>query len=257
MDIEAYFRSLSMELESQRDRVRQLIGGAHWPTDGGWKESVLRSVLRRLVGRGVDVGSGFFVVGEADSPEMDLILFRADSPVLFRDGDVVIVPAEAVLGIVEVKTRLNAATLREGITRLSDACNLARRHRRHICAGIFAYETDYATNREVLRQLRERCSDWPVQLDVITHGPDRFVRYWANPPRRGNLVYQKWHSYDMPGLSFGYFVQNFVSHVAPADIRTSGPPFYPREGKERHRDGAVYIRGSLIEALEDLRRAES
>jgi hypothetical protein len=47
MDIRAHFASLTQELEALRDRVRNLsVEDPHWPTDGEWKESVLRAVLK-------------------------------------------------------------------------------------------------------------------------------------------------------------------------------------------------------------------
>lgn len=249
MDIEAYFRSISQELESQRDRVRQFLGDRHWPTDGAWKESVLRAVLRRMVGSGVEIGSGFFLAGEVVSPQIDLLIYRSDSPVLFRDGDLVIVPAHAVRAVIEVKTRLRNHTLSEGLTHLTRACGNLRGLRRNVMTGLFAHESDYRTNGEILRRLRRLCSTDPV--DVIANGPDRFVRYWANEPGTTS-VYEQWHSYEMAGLAFGYFIQNLVSHMAPDGIRVSGAPFYPRGGKERHLDGRVRRAGSIMELFEEL-----
>ena len=47
MNIGNYFRALSKECEAYKDRVRHFINDAHWPTDGEWKESVLRNLIRR------------------------------------------------------------------------------------------------------------------------------------------------------------------------------------------------------------------
>ena len=44
-DYSAYHRSLTEELYSLKDRIRNLV--SHWPTDGEHKEVALRSVLRR------------------------------------------------------------------------------------------------------------------------------------------------------------------------------------------------------------------
>ncbi len=251
MDTLAYFRSLSLELTSQRDRVRQLIGGRHWPTDGHWKESVLRAVLRRTVGGAAHVGSGFVVAGEQSSTQVDLLLYRRSSPVLFRDGDLVIVPVEGVRGLIEVKSCLTHRNLEPALLALTRLCGLLQPHRRNVLVGLFTFDTK-VSNAAVLRALREHCSEWPNQIDLLCHGPNRLVRYWHTRPGT-NAVYEQWHSYDMTDLAFGYFTHNFVSHLLPRGYRRSGPPLYPRDGKERHQDGAVYRRGSLIEALENLR----
>ena len=51
-----YFISLSNELSSLKNRVRNFIQGEHWLTDGEWKESVLRSFLRRNLPKSVEIG---------------------------------------------------------------------------------------------------------------------------------------------------------------------------------------------------------
>jgi hypothetical protein len=253
VDIEAYFESVSLELQSQRDRVRQLIGTAHWPTDGQWKESVLRSVLRRMIGEGVRVGSGFAVQGTTNSKQIDLLIYRADSPVLFRDGDLVVVPAAGVRAVIEVKTRLTSRNLTPALEHLAEICTTLERDRRRCVVGLFSYETQ-VSNQAVLAGLRTTCERWPLHIDLVCHGPDRFVRYYKDAPG-GGIAADKWHSYAMPRLAYGYFIQNIISHVAPADLPTSGPPFYPPGGKEDHRDGAIYHQHSLNEALEHFRTA--
>jgi len=64
VDVIKYFESLSTELSSLKDRVRYIIDDKHWLTDGEWKESVLRSILRRHLPSSVCVGSGFLVTPE-------------------------------------------------------------------------------------------------------------------------------------------------------------------------------------------------
>jgi hypothetical protein len=47
MNVRDYFESLGHELDALKHRVRYLIAETNWQTDGEWKESVLRQVLRR------------------------------------------------------------------------------------------------------------------------------------------------------------------------------------------------------------------
>ena len=47
MNVREYFQSLSQEIGALKHRVRHLIEDAHWQTDGEWKETVVRQVLRR------------------------------------------------------------------------------------------------------------------------------------------------------------------------------------------------------------------
>lgn len=46
MDPTIHFKSLALELNALKDRVRNFIDDAHWLTDGEWKEAVLRAMLR-------------------------------------------------------------------------------------------------------------------------------------------------------------------------------------------------------------------
>src|SRR4051812_43930803 len=58
-DLLKYQESLALELRASMDRVRHLIGEAHWLTDGEHKESVLRQVLRTRLPDSTAVGRGF------------------------------------------------------------------------------------------------------------------------------------------------------------------------------------------------------
>ena len=98
-DVVSYFKSLSKELEAQKDRVRNFIGNHHWLSDGEWKEGVLRSVIASRLPDSVKIGRGFVLTEEEISTQCDVILYKSDYPVLFRDGGFVILPTEAVLGI--------------------------------------------------------------------------------------------------------------------------------------------------------------
>lgn len=248
MDIEAYYRSLHTELNGLRNRVRFLIGNAHWPTDGGWKESVLRAVLRRMIGGAVDIGHGFFVTEEGISPQIDVLAWRSDAPVLFRDGDLVILPAHAVRAVIQVKTKLTTQTLAAGVDNLNRACAVLP-SRGIAVTGLFAYETDFPSNEPILQYLRDYASASTQLIDLVCHGSDHFIRYWPHDPEfpGKHVVYEKWHSYQMPELAYGYFISNIISHLAPSEFPSSGEPFYPRGGKEIYKDGEVYRKNALGE----------
>src|SRR5437867_11508345 len=102
---QAYFQSLTAEVDALKDRVRYLIEDRHWQTDGEWKESVIRQVLRRHLPQSVSVSRGFVVTANATSRQIDVLIVDSSKPVLFRDGDLVFVTPDAVLGVLEVKSR--------------------------------------------------------------------------------------------------------------------------------------------------------
>lgn len=56
-----YQQSISRELLSIKDRVRNFIDNHHWGEDGRYKEIILSHVLRQHLPKGVTVGTGFVV----------------------------------------------------------------------------------------------------------------------------------------------------------------------------------------------------
>ena len=81
MNTTNYYKSLSAELESLKNRVRNFIHDSHWQTDGEWKESVLRSILLRNMPDTVKIGRGFIVTKNGKPPPM-----AVDSTRLCRSG---------------------------------------------------------------------------------------------------------------------------------------------------------------------------
>ncbi len=85
MDTKKYFESLSLEYDALKNRVRNFIAGNHWLTDGEWKESVLRSMIKRTISNTFAVGRGFIVKKESSSGQIDILIYDASRPVLYRD----------------------------------------------------------------------------------------------------------------------------------------------------------------------------
>jgi len=179
---------------------------------------------------------------------MDVLIWRSDSPILLRDGALVVLPAHAVLAAIEIKTRLTARTLSQATDRLRAACEVLP-SRRNVALAIFAYESTFRSPEPVLEHLRDSAPQWLHRIDYVCHGPDRFIRYWNTHPEFTQLVHEKWHSYFVRGLAFGYFVSNIVSHLAPEGFPTAGEPFFPNEGKESYKDGEIYRRDAFMERL--------
>ena len=109
------------------DWLAQLIGSAHAPTLGSYKERLLRQVIAEFLPRRYQVGTGFVLFpaaqlsgrGESSaarrppheiSRQLDLIVYDAsEHPVVFREGDFVVVRPEAVRAVIEVKGALDQA----------------------------------------------------------------------------------------------------------------------------------------------------
>jgi hypothetical protein len=132
-DAALFAASLVDEVLAKADRVRNLIGGVHWPSDGAYRERILREAIRTACPSSVRVGDGFlctaggpYVVdkrwlypGELPfvddatnelliSRQIDVLIYQDSmfAP-LFRDESFAVVPASTALAAVEVKTSWN------------------------------------------------------------------------------------------------------------------------------------------------------
>jgi hypothetical protein len=103
------------ELMSRSERVRKLIGDAHWLSDGHHKEEIVREFLRRHLSGNITVSRGFIVPPESALPvskEIDVLLTNASlGPPWFFEGELCITPPCAVLGQLHVKTKFGTKEL--------------------------------------------------------------------------------------------------------------------------------------------------
>lgn len=238
MNVRDYFESLAQELGALKKRVRFLIADRHWQTDGEWKESVLRQVLRRHLPDHAVVGRGFVVDGEAATHQIDILIHDGAKPVLFRDGDLVFVTPDAVLGIIEVKSRVGPETFGEAARKIASDIGLVRLHANiRAFAAVFAFEAEPADPERYLEgtaRSAERCNN---RLDFAAIGPDRFQKYWNEDPQNPSRPYSSWHSYHLPSLAPGYFIHNVVDSVSPESVFRNNDVWFPATGKEPYRDG--------------------
>jgi len=135
---------LGQSFEAKVNLLGQLIRGAHAPTLGHYKEQLLAAVIRESIPTDFAVGSGFILFptrpqnvegkppridsrqsGDHDvSHQCDIIVYdRARYPVIFRDGDFVVVRPESVRAIIEVKGTLTTAEVKSTMKNFIDLGN--------------------------------------------------------------------------------------------------------------------------------------
>lgn len=240
MNVPDYFRSLGHELEALKHRVRYLIADAHWQTDGEWKESVLRQVLRRHLPDDAVVGRGFVVGRGAASHQIDILIHDGTKPVLFRDSDLVFVTPDAVLGLIEVKSRVDPTTFATAVAKLAGDVGLVRQHANmRAFAALFAFEAEPFNAQRYLDRSASAAASWNERVDFAALGPDAFQRYWNEDPLNPGRPYSSWHSYHLPELATGYFVHNVVDAISPESVFRNSDVWFPAAGKEPHRDGVA------------------
>lgn len=236
MNPEAYFKDLSTELQSVQNRVRHLIGDAHWPSDGAWKESALRSIIRGYLPSSVSVGTGFVLTPNGPSTQIDILIYDDTAPVLFRDGDFVVITPDSVRAVVEVKTSLSRDGVKKALTKLSNVSHLLRTRRLHRppFIGLFCYTSLSCDHNYVLDSLKTHNGTFgDYEISALVFGDSQFYRFWRfEPGLTSGILYESWHAYELPKLAPGYFIHNIVEHLYPQAIAQSEDMWYPIHGKE-------------------------
>ena len=232
MDVPAYYRSLTLELESVKDRVRNFIDGAHWLTHGEWRESVLRSMLRDRLPDSVKIGHGFVITETGPTTQCDILIYRGDRPILFREGDLVFVTPDAVLGVFEVKSTARKDVVRDSITKLAEIGRKLGRRRDDCCLGLFAYDNEIKDHEWTLETLHDICHHRSQIVNLVNFGCSTFVRFWDYSPHGGDEHYEHWHSYDLENMSAGYFIANVIDSISPESIAKHSRLWFPEDSKE-------------------------
>lgn len=147
--IAEYQLSYGNELQAKVNRLDGIIGSRHWLSVGSYKENLLKSLLRNRMPKKYEVGTGFVMTRRATerviSRQIDILIWDAEShSPLFRDGDFVIVPPEACMAAIEVKSTLTAKTLREALQNLDSLSAFLPEHnamqKKVLNRSIFAFE---------------------------------------------------------------------------------------------------------------------
>ena len=183
-DFRAFHQSIAAELASAKNQVRNLIQDRHWLTDGEHKEAVLRSVIRRHLPSSMTMGTGFVVTKDDVSTQIDILIIDGRSPVLFREGDLMIVTPDAVRAVIEVKTELSRTVYKKALKtlgRIKAMCNQFVSD--EVWTGLFVYEEGEVNDSTVLKALANSGRTANGRVDCVSCGLNRFVRYWDNYTR--------------------------------------------------------------------------
>jgi len=236
MDIEEYFRSLSDECSTLKNRVRMLIEDHHWPTDGEWKESVLRNMIRRSSPENLTIGRGFVVDHDRCSTQIDVLVYDNSFPVIYREGDLVFVTPSSCRAIIEVKSNLSAAQFGAAAVRLADDAEFIRT--RSIGCPLFTGLFSYAISAQnVNRYLQEvhavSNGNYLRIIDHVALGESSFIKYWhTNPDDTNKAPYDHWHLYHLEQMSFGYFIHNLLAESSSDLTAKREPAWFPPQTKE-------------------------
>ena len=238
-DFSSYHLSLSKELFALKDRIRNLA--RHWQTDGEYKEVALRNLLRRHLPESVIIGRGFIVTPDDSSTQIDILIVSANKPMLFKEGDLLIVTPDAVLGVIEVKTEPRTYhDFEEALIKLSNIEKMCRQAtgRDSVWTGLFSFEDHPRQQRTILRALGSAYRETDQKVNCVSCGHNVFIRFWddgrqVESPVNGPV----WHSYALPHVAPSYFIGNLVDSISTVDNNSAGFAWFPvLGGKERYLD---------------------
>lgn len=239
IDLLSYHQSIARELGNAQNRIRQLIGKAHWLTDGEHKESILRRVLRNHIPETIRVGTGFVICSKKPSNQLDILLTAKSKPTLFKDEELTIVTPDAVEAIGEVKTKLDWSELKEALAKLADNSAMVRQEnkyqQRKLWSGLFVYESMPTDDAEKILMAIYNASrgEFSRVVDLITLGPDIAAQFVEEEKSRSKVLNRPaWILYYIPGLSHAFYLSSLVLSIArdsPWGARESWLPL-----KKRH-----------------------
>lgn len=236
MDNEKYFLSLSQELSALKDRVRLYLDDAHWLSDGEWKESVIRFILRRHLPNTIGVGRGFVVSDARASTQIDILLYDKTKPILFQDGEFVLVTPDVAKGAIEVKTSINKQELQKTLKKLANIAEFIHEDflNQPRFFGLFSYEDKTTlSTRDILEILRSSVRGKGKRtIHCISLGASRFIRFWDFHPVNPIRITHKWYAYELIGKAPAYFIHNVIDHLNPEWAKINNKVWYPSRTKE-------------------------
>ncbi len=233
-DFTKFYESVNNELMAIKDRVRSLIGNANWGEDGEYKEAILKNVISKFLPKKYSMGTGFVInKNKIITNQIDIIIYDNSFPVLFSEGDFVVVLADSVKAIIEVKTSIRSTMeLIEIIKKCEENAkkieiNFALSQK--IFNGIFSYECElnFDTLEDSLKNFFDlsECSIF-TKVSNISLGNKTFLHvWWDHKPF-------ELKGYELIDLSFAYFISNLLTSLDPNLLLESESLFFPFKSKD-------------------------
>lgn len=264
----SFHKTLTAELLAIKDRFRNLVRyttqdtddegtrteKSHWLTDGEWKESALRTVLRRhLAG---PVGRGFVIDVKDSTTQIDILIPKPSHPFVFRDGDLFVLTADSAEAIIEVKTALTGKEIDEAVMKLARIGEFCRnslegddqRKAQSPWLGLFVYEEGNSNTQEnVMKALEVAYKETQVAVNCVSFGMHLLFRFWERGEWEKGDNHQEiqealWKAYRLTDIAPSYFIGNVVDAACQVDNPRSDYAWFAyRDGK---REG-----GELLDTL--------
>ncbi|MCB0724362.1 MAG: hypothetical protein KDC73_06630 [Ignavibacteriae bacterium] len=242
MSLLEFHKSTTAELISLKNRVRNLVN--HFGEDGRHKEVVLKSVIKRFLPEKFKIGSGFVVKQtetrgiHLSSMQIDIIIYDSEYPVLFKDGDFVILTIDSVRAIIEVKTNVETQDLTNIILKATENGKFIYINNSSpfvkIFNGIFAYE-GYTSNTNIelisskIRNANSKLSEQGIEnhldnfrVNTMCFNKDILYKFWEDmEPEENNWLY------NLKDMAFSYFISNLLNSLKIDSILDNSNIWFP------------------------------
>lgn len=242
MDVKKYYKSIHEELTATKERVATAV--SHHGEAGAWKEAILRNAMRRHLPASLGVGHGFVLLEDGGTTtQLDIIVYDQSFPKYVQEGEFIIVSADAVRAIVEVKSSTDSSRLSEDLSKLGLAAHRIRapnerevRHggvRKPMWAGYFAFNQGRNVTNATLGAYLRQASEQGMRsaINAACLGPHRFLRHWNNDEVNERGINPGWRAYHLDNQGYGYFITNMLSVVCNESVYFNHSLWFPAEGK--------------------------
>lgn len=234
-NIQDFQQSITQELDVIKNRVRSLIGDAHWGEEGRYKEIILQKIIKRFLPNNLSVGTGF-VIDETKSisKQLDIIIYDNTLPLFFFEDNFIITSPDNVRGIIEVKSNIgSASTLGHIIEELDNSLIriFTSNQLKKLFVGIFSFS--FSFNIDSLREVLSK----NTSINYISLGNNYFIKKWlVNDRTHLNIIDSEsnnsnfYNVYEINNLSHSYFISNLVTQTCNIKAKKHSWFYFPIEG---------------------------
>jgi hypothetical protein len=241
MDTKEFHISTTREILAIKDRVRHLI--EHWGEDGKYKEAVLKTIIQRFIPAKFVIANGF-VVKQTNmrgkhlcSTQIDLLIYDNSFPILFKEGDFVIVTPDSVRAIIEVKANARSQGLAKVAEKANELGQFIYKGKTDrdtpFYNGIFSFEGGNRFNVQTLRNslikadtaFKNDADFQKFKINHISFNKDWFLKFWPEeyPHNKSNYIYQ------INNLSFSFFISNLMDYLGGKSVIQNSNLWFPTD----------------------------
>jgi hypothetical protein len=256
-NVREFHASLGQELQSIKDRVRNLIGDSNWGDEGRYKEAILKDVLKEHLPEQYAIGTGFALGQKPQrTTQIDVLIYDKAYPLLFRQGDFIILSADGVRAIIEVKTKIEGHQLSTVIEKASENGEVIMSSHNDrtfpLFNGVFCFESPIAENLTAVEKVKEGFDRYVASSHDPNFRQDEQERAAVNHVVLDSHGFIKlfdagrpgvrYSGYRLPELAAAYFVSNLMEFLQPKVSRNAIRWMYPLDSKEVNLLGAIPLR---------------